>query len=176
MTVQDNGCSKETVWFFMKRAFLLYTCTLSHRNGCGSPSRQGWAASPPPPALLADRDHGAGRQKQEAQAGKGVTPCNMTAVYTQELTAGSVRGHSSDPDQDQHAQILTFPIPCGSQEIFRQKERHEQAPPTRPSLIDKGVGRDDGDQSHQVSVTDRMACGSLYCPTVKNKKEKGLLL
>lgn len=61
MTVQDNGCSKETVWFFMKRAFLLYTCTLSHRNGCGSPSRQGWAASPPPPALLADRDHGAGR-------------------------------------------------------------------------------------------------------------------
>ena len=61
MTVEDNGCSKETVWFFMKRAFLLYTCTLSHRNGCGSPSRQGWAASPPPPALLADRDHGAGR-------------------------------------------------------------------------------------------------------------------
>ena len=45
----------------VKRAFLLYTCTLSHRNGCGSPSRQGWAASPPPPALLADRDHGAGR-------------------------------------------------------------------------------------------------------------------
>lgn len=60
-TVRDSGCSKETVWFFMKRAFLLYTRPLSHRNGCGSPSRQGWAASPPPPALLADRDHGAGR-------------------------------------------------------------------------------------------------------------------
>lgn len=58
----NSGCSKETVWFFIKRLFLLYTFPLSQRNGCGFPSWQGLGGlSSTTCSAIADRDHGAGK-------------------------------------------------------------------------------------------------------------------